>query len=84
MKQSLDIVSQFFSSRSENQDGLSATDWLRHFAFISESAERNSKKLDRKQDLMVLSLDFFFRSEIKIAYRVSDWQRQILQLLLNR
>ena len=31
-----------------------ASDWQRHFDFSSETAERNSTKLDRKQDLNVL------------------------------
>ena len=38
-----------------------ASDWLRHFRHPEETAERNSTKLDRKQDLDFLYLVVFFR-----------------------
>ena len=48
------LPSLCFSGRSEKQDGRPGL-WLAEtFDFSSETAERNSKKLDRKQDLNVL------------------------------
>ena len=41
-----------------------ASDWLRHFDLSSETAERNSKKLDRKQDLIVFYQVCVFRRSV--------------------
>ena len=64
------LPSLCFSSRSEEQNGRPGL-WLAdaHFDFSSETAERNSAKLDRKQDLNVLYQVCVFRAEkwIKIA-----------------
>ena len=56
------------------------------FDFSSETAERNSKKLDRKQDLNVLYLVCVFRADQKntMAALASDWLRHFWLLLWNR
>ena len=53
------------------------------FDFFSETAERNSKKLDRKQDLNVLYQVRVFRADrkIKMAALASDWLRHFGLLL---
>ena len=55
------------------------------FDFSSETAERNSTKLDRKQDLNVLYQVCVFRADWKnkIAALASDWLRHF-RLLWNR
>ena len=55
------------------------------FDFSSETAERNSRKLDRKQDLTVLYQVCVFRADRKneMAILASDWLRHF-RLLLNR
>ena len=56
------------------------------FDFSSEIAERNSTKLDRKQDLNVIYQVFVFRADRKnkMAALASDWLRHFLLLLWNR
>ena len=56
------------------------------FDFSSETAERNSRKLDRKQDLSVLYQVFVFLgwSENKMAALASDWLKHFRLLLWNR
>ena len=56
------------------------------FEFSSETAERNSKKLDRKQDLKVLYQVCVFRADRKnkMAAPASDWLRHFRLLLWNR
>ena len=56
------------------------------FDFSSETAERNSTKLDRKQDLNVLYQVCVFRADRKnkMAALVSDWLRNFRLLLWNR
>ena len=55
------------------------------FDFFSETAERNSTKLDRKQDLNILYQVCVFRVDRKkIAAPASDWLRHFLLLLWNR
>ena len=56
------------------------------FNFSSETAERNSMKLDRKQDLNVLYQVCVFRSDrkTKMAVLASDWLRHFRLLLWNR
>ena len=56
------------------------------FDFSSESAERNSTKLDRKQDLNVLYQVCVFWSDRKnkMAALASDWLRHFRLLLWNR
>ena len=56
------------------------------FDFFSETAERNSTKLDRKQDLNVLYQVCVFRADRKnkMAALASDWLRHFLLLLWNR
>ena len=54
--------------------------------FSSETAERNSTKLDRKQDLKALYQDCVFRADRKnkMAALASDWLRHFGLLLWNR
>ena len=56
------------------------------FDFSSETAERNSTKLDRKQDLNVLYQVCVFRAnrKNKMAALASDWLRHFRLLLWNR
>ena len=56
------------------------------FDFSSETAERNSTKLDRKQDLNVLYQVCVFRADRKnkMAALASDWLRHFRLLRLNR
>ena len=56
------------------------------FDFSSETAERNSTKLDRKQDLNVLYQVCVFRADRKnkMATMASDWLRHFRLLLWNR
>ena len=56
------------------------------FDFSSETAERNSTKLDRKQDLNVLYQVCVFQADPKnkMAALVSDWLRHFRLLLWNR
>ena len=56
------------------------------FDFSSETAERNSTKLDRKQDLNVLYQVCVFRADgkNKMAALASDWLRHFRLLLWNR
>ena len=53
------------------------------FYFSSETAERNSTKLDRKQDLKVLYQVFVFLADLKnkMAAQASDWLRHFRLLL---
>ena len=55
------------------------------FDFSSETAERNSKKLDRKQDLNVLYQVCVFRADQKnkMAALASDWLRHFRLILWN-
>ena len=56
------------------------------FDFSSETAERNSTKLDRKQDLNTLYQVCLFRADRKnkMAALASDWLRHFRLLLWNR
>ena len=56
------------------------------FNFSSETAERNSTKLDRKQDLNALYQVCVFRADRKnkMAALASDWLRHFRLLLWNR
>ena len=56
------------------------------FDFSSETAERNSTKLDRKQDLNVLYQVCVFRADPKnkMAALASDWLRHFRLLFWNR
>ena len=56
------------------------------FDFFSETAERNSTKLDRKQDLNVLYQVCVFHADRKnkMAALASDWLRHFRFLLWNR
>ena len=56
------------------------------FDFFSETAERNSTKLDRKQDLNVLYQVCVLRAnrKNKMAVLASDWLRHFRLLLWNR
>ena len=56
------------------------------FDFSSETAERNSTKLDRKQDLNILYQVCVFRADLKnkMAALASDWPRHFRLLLWNR
>ena len=56
------------------------------FDFSSETAEQNSTKLDRKQDLNVLYQVCVFRADLKnkMAALASDWLRHFGLLLWNR
>ena len=55
------------------------------FDFFSETAERNSTKLDRKQDLNILYQVCVFRADRKnkMAALASDWLRHFRLLLWN-
>ena len=55
------------------------------FDFSSETAERNSRKLDRKQDLNALYQVCVFRADRKnkMAALASDWLRHFRLLLWN-
>ena len=58
----------------KNEMAALASDWLRHFDFSSETAERNSMKLDRKQDLNILyPFVFMCRSEKKTRWQPDLW-----------
>ena len=56
------------------------------FDFSSETAKRNSMKLDRKKDLNALYQVCVFRADrkIKMAALASDWLRHFRLLLWNR
>ena len=56
------------------------------FDFFSKTAERNSTKLDGKQDLNILYQVCVFRADRKnkMAALASDWLRHFRLLLLNR
>ena len=56
------------------------------FDLLCETAERNSRKLDRKQDLNVLYQVCFFRADgkNKMAALASDWLRHFRLPLWNR
>ena len=56
------------------------------FNFSSETAKRNSTKLDRKQDLNILYQVCVFRADRKnkMAALASDWLRHFQLLLWNR
>ena len=56
------------------------------FDFFSETAERNSTKLDRKQDLNDSYQVCVFRADRKnkMAATASDWLRHFRLLLQNR
>ena len=56
------------------------------YNFSSETAERNSRKLNRKQDLNVLYQGCVFRADRKnkMAALASDWLRHFRLLLWNR
>ena len=60
-----------------------ASDLLRHFDFSSETAELNSTKLDRKQDLNVIYQVCIFPADRKnkMAALASDWLRHFRLLL---
>ena len=62
-----------------------ASDKLRHFDFASETTERNSSKLDRKQDLKVLYQVCVCQADRKnkIAALISDWLRHFRLSLRN-
>ena len=80
------LPSLCFSGWSEKQDGRPGPLIGRDiFDFSSETAERNSTKLDRKQDLNapLPSLCFLGRSENKTAALSSDWLRHFRLLLWN-
>ena len=57
-----------------------------YFRLFFQTAERNSTKLDRKQDLNVLYLVCVFRADRKnkMAAPASDWLRHFRLLLWNR
>ena len=56
------------------------------FDFSSETPERNSTELDRKQDLNILYQVCVFQADRKnkMAALASDWLRHFRHLLLNR
>ena len=88
MKQDLNVRYQVcvFRAHQKNKMAALASDWLRLFDFSSESAERNSMKLDRKQDLNVLYqvCVFWADQKNKMAALASDWLRHFRLLLWNR
>ena len=78
------LPSLCFSGRSEKQDGRPGL-WFAEifFDFSSETAQRNSTKLDRKQDLNVLYHVYVFRADRKNKM-ASDWLRHFRFLLWKR
>ena len=76
----------FFRVNQKNKMAALASDWRDIFDFSSEDAERNSTKLDRKQDLNVLYQVCVFRADLnnKMAALASDWLRHFRLLLWNR
>ena len=62
-----------------------ASDWLRHFRLLLWNCERNSTKLDRKQDLNALYQVCVFLADRKnkMAALASDWLRHFRLLLWN-
>ena len=81
------LPSLCFSGRSEKQDGRPGL-WLAEtfLDFFSETAEQNSTKLYRKQDIDALYQVCVFRADRKnkMAALASDWLRHFGLLLLNR
>ena len=78
-----------FWAYRKNKMAVLASDWLRHFRifdFSSATAEQNSTKLDRKQDLNALYQVCVFLADRKnkMAALVSDWLRHFRLLLWNR
>ena len=86
-KISTPLQSLCFLGRSKKQDGHPGL-WLVEdiFDFSSETAEQNSTKLDRKQDLNGLCqvCVFLAESKKKMAALASDWLRHFRLLLWNR
>ena len=79
------LPSLCFLGRSEKQNGRPGL-WLAEtFYDFSEMAERNSTKLDRKQDLNVLYQVCVFQVDRKnkMATLTSDWLRHFRLLLWN-
>ena len=78
----------FFGADRKNKMAALASDWLRHFFyFSSETAERNSTKLDRKQALNAFYHVCVFQAnqeKNKMAALASDWLRHFRLLLWNR
>ena len=62
------------------------SDWLRHFDFSSETAERNSTKLDRKQHLNFPYQVCVFRADQKneMVALASDWLRHFCTPVFRR
>ena len=77
------LISLCFSGRSKEKDGRPASDLPRHFDFSSVTAEQDSRKLDRKQDLSVL-YQFVLFGPIKKAALASDWLKHFQLLLCDR
>ena len=80
------VPSLCFSGQSEKQDGRPGL-WLAEtFSTSSETAEPNSMKLDRKQDLNALYQDCVFWADWKnkMAALASDGLRHFRLLLWNR
>ena len=81
------LLSLCFSGGSEKQDGRPGL-WLaeKFFDFSVETVERNSTKLDRKQDLKALYqvCVFWADRKNKMAALASDWPRHFRLLLWNR
>ena len=77
----------FFRPIGKKQDGRHGL-WLAWdiFDYFSETAERNSTKLDKKQDLNVLYQVCVFLADRKnkMAALASDWLRHFRRLLWNR
>ena len=75
----------FRSIRKKRRPPLPLIGWD-IFDFFSETAERNSTKLDRKQDLNVLYQVCVFRADRKnkMAALASDWLRHFRLFLWNR
>ena len=76
----------FFGPIGKNKMAALASDWLRLSDFSSGTAERNSKSVDRKQDVNVLYQVRVFRADrkSKMAALASDWLRHFRLFLSNR
>ena len=87
-KQDLNVlykVCVFQADRKNNMATL-ASDWLRHFWFSSETAERNLTKFDKKQYLKVLYQVCVFQADRKnkMPTLASDRLRHFRLLFWNR
>ena len=75
----------FSGKLGKNKMAALASDWLRHFRLLLWNCERNSMKLDRKQDSNALYQVCVFQVDRKnkMAALADDWLRHFSLLLWN-